>query len=59
MPRVVKKRRSIVAADEDAKEEHYDLVFPDEEEEGAKSFKLIAMAHAQRRQQQAQAAQVE
>lgn len=54
MPRVVKKRRE--AADGDGlMEEYYDMLFPDDEEEGRSkpAFKLLQMAHAWRAQQQA------
>ncbi|EPQ31196.1 uncharacterized protein PFL1_01384 [Pseudozyma flocculosa PF-1] len=55
MPRVVKKRRELGDGSADM-EEYYDLLFPDDEEQGKPSFKLLQMAHAWRAAQAAKAA---
>ncbi|PWN53854.1 hypothetical protein IE53DRAFT_383595 [Violaceomyces palustris] len=52
MPRVVKKRRELQDGS-GTMEEYYDMLFPDDEEKGKPSFKLLQMAHAWRAQQAA------
>ncbi|KAN0061842.1 NineTeen Complex (NTC) component [Thecaphora frezii] len=54
MPRVVKKRREAPGGTGDM-EEYYDMLFPDDEEKGKPSFKLLQMAHAWRAAQAAKA----
>lgn len=52
-PRVVKKRRQVEDSADGAMEEYYDLIFPDDQDEGKGAFKLLQMAHAWRAAQAA------